>query len=435
MAGAHHTRSPASALDDVRAALQSAGHSIRPRGSDAFMASCPLHTDHSPSLSVTWRENTGAGRSGGAVLLHCFSCQAPAADIAAVLGLRVADLFDNPAPPAGHCASVGPGRPPTQRKPTRAGTKGPLPARITITRDRAQHVWRRVRVYTYTTIDGTPVQQVIRQECGCNGQQHKRFQQRYRDGRQWMYRKPQGFTPVLYRPTAMRAAATTGEWIWITEGEKDADTLTTLGRLATTNAQGAANFPDQLVARFHGLKVAIVTDRDLAGYQRAINLYQQQQRVAAQIAVLLPGLEADKTDVTDHVEARLWRADEPFGGLVEITIDDLHALALAGAARRAGDRFDVAVAEARAHQDRRGTAAGSAIAAARWRAEAADQLRTALRGLHNLQRHNSQHPSPIACAAVDTVAALCDRLETDYRHRTRRGRTPAASGSSLKDTA
>jgi DNA primase len=63
------------------------------------------------------------------------------------------------------------------------------------------------------------------------------------------------------------------EWIWITEGEKDADTLTTLGRLATTNAQGAANFPDQLVAQFQGLKVAIVTDRDLAGYQRAINLY------------------------------------------------------------------------------------------------------------------------------------------------------------------
>jgi hypothetical protein len=340
-----------------------------------------------------------------------------------------------PPRPAGHCATVRPGRPATQRTPTRAGTKGPLPARITLTRDRAQHLWRRVRVYTYTTIDGTPVQQVIRQECRCNGQPHKRFQQRYRDGRQWVYRKPEGFSPVLYRPTAMRTAATNREWIWITEGEKDADTLTTLGRLATTNAQGAANFPDQLVAQFHGLKVAIVADRDLAGYQRAIHLYQQLQRVAARVAVLLPGLEADKSDVTDHVEARLWRIDEPFGGLVEITIEDLHALAVAGAARWAGDRFDVAVTEARAHQDRRGTAAGSARAAARWRAEAADQLRTAQRALHHLQRHNSQHPSPIACAAVDTVAALYDRLETDYRHSTRRKRTPAATGYSLKDTA
>ena len=97
MASTHQLRRPGTALDDVRDALQAAGHSIRPRGPEAFMASCPLHTDHSPSLSVGWRENTRAGR-GGAVLLHCFSCQAPAADIAAALGLRLADLFDNPAP-------------------------------------------------------------------------------------------------------------------------------------------------------------------------------------------------------------------------------------------------------------------------------------------------------------------------------------------------
>jgi hypothetical protein len=347
--------------------------------------------------------------------------------------MRLADLFDNPVSPAGPGASVQHRRAAGQGKLTRrAGARGPLPARITLTRDQPEHVWRRVRVYTYTAIDGTPVQQVIRQECRCNGQPHKRFQQRYRDGRQWVYRKPKGFTPVLYRPTAMRTAATNREWIWITEGEKDADTLTTLGRLATTNAQGAANFPDQLVAQFHGLKLAIVADRDLAGYQRAINLYQQLQRSAAQIAVVLPGLEADKSDVTDHVEARLWRADEPFGGLIRITIDELHALALVATARRAGDRFDVAVAEARAHQDRRGTAAGSARAAARWLAEGADQLRAVQGGLRNLQRHNSQHPSPIACAAVDTVAALCDRLENQFRHSTRRERTAPAIGYSLK---
>ena len=182
--------------------------------------------------------------------------------------------------------------------------------------------------------------------------------------------------------------------------------------------------------------MAIVADRDLAGYRRAINLYQQLHRVAAQVAVLLPGLQADKSDVTDHVEARLWRIDEPFGGLVEVTVEDLHALALAAAARWAGDRFDAALAEARAPQrGRHGTVAGSAIASARWRAEATDQLRTAQRGLHNLQRHNSQHPSPIACAAVDTVAALYDRLENDYRHRIPHARTAAGASYSLKETA
>ena len=197
---------------------------------------------------------------------------------------------------------------------------------------------------------------------------------------------------VLYRPAALRTAATTGRWIWIAEGEKDADTLTALGRLATTNAQGAANFPDEPIAQFHGVKVAIVADRDCAGYQRARDLYRRLKGVAAEIAVLLPAVETDKSDVTEHVEARLWRSDEPFGGLLAVTSDELHALAVSAAARAAGHRFDVAVAEARAHQHRRGTVAGSARAAARWLAEAAHQLRTVQDAARNLQRHHSDHP-------------------------------------------
>ncbi|ETA89961.1 hypothetical protein O984_24865 [Mycobacterium avium 05-4293] len=81
-----------------------------------------------------------------------------------------------------------------------------------------------------------------------------------------MYRKPRDFTPVLYRPNAIQRAAKTGAWLWVTEGEKDADTLTALGRLATTNAQGAANFPAELIGAFTGLNVAIVADRDLPDF-------------------------------------------------------------------------------------------------------------------------------------------------------------------------
>ena len=130
MASAHQTRSPGTALDQVRDALEAAGHLIRPRGGEAFMASCPLHIDHSPSLSVGWRENTRTGR-GGAVLLHCFSCQAPAVDIAAALGLRLADLFDNPA------ATTGQGwtRAAHPKAARRVSGLGPLPARITAPRE------------------------------------------------------------------------------------------------------------------------------------------------------------------------------------------------------------------------------------------------------------------------------------------------------------
>lgn len=106
---AHESHCAGGSYDTVRDALQSARCLIRPRGAQALMASCPLHTDHTPSLSVTWRPSTPGGRCG-AVLLHCFSCRADAADLAAALGLRVADLFDAPlpAPTPKRCTVPGP---------------------------------------------------------------------------------------------------------------------------------------------------------------------------------------------------------------------------------------------------------------------------------------------------------------------------------------
>lgn len=428
MASTVQTRSPGTALDRVRDALVAAGHTIRPRGSEAFMASCPLHTDHSPSLSVGWRENTRAGR-GGAVLLHCFSCQAPAAEIAGALGLRLADLFDNPAPatPQGWTRTAQPKTTP------RASGLGPLPARITLPRVHVEHQWRRVRIYTYLSACGEPVQQVIREECTCTGHPHKQFRQRYRDAHRWVYRKPHGFTPTLYRPNAIQRAAITGAWVWVTEGEKDADTLTALGRIATTNAQGAANFPAELIDGFTGLHVAIVADRDLAGYQRAINLYDRLHAVAAQIVLLIPAIEADKADVTDHVNAGLWERNDPFGGFTLITPAELHSLAAAAKARWAAERFDTALQEARAHHDRRGLVPGSARNAARWLAEAADQLRAVQHTSAELQRHSSQHRSPLAHSAAHAVDSLLERLTIDYRHNSRR--PPVRPAARLKEFA
>jgi hypothetical protein len=275
----------------------------------------------------------------------------------------------------------------------------------------AQHQWRQVRVYTYTTTDGRPAQQVIRQECDCGGSTHKRFQQRYRHDRRWVYRKPAGFTAGLYRAGAIEAAAKSQAWVYITEGEKDADTLTGLGVLATTDAQGAANFPPALLAQFTGLRVAIVADRDLAGYQRATNLYEHLHNTAAQVTVLVSAVDSHKADVTDHVEAGLWKPDEPFGALVEVTISDLPALTAAAAARDAADLFAVALAEAQAHQGRQAACATSDCAAARWLTEAAHQLNTVRRSHQHLQRHTAEHPSPLAARAATTVADLLARTE------------------------
>jgi Major Facilitator Superfamily len=255
------------------------------------------------------------------------------------------------------------------------------------------------------------VQQVIRQECSCSGVPHRRFQQRYRHGRQWVYRKPEHFRPALYRPTAIQAAAEAGTWVWLTEGEKDADTLTGLGLATTTNAQGAAHFPAELLAQFEGLKVALVADRDLAGYQRAITLYQRLHGIAAHVVVLLAALDSDKADVTDHVNAGLWRPEQPFGGLVEVSIFDLQALAYGATARQTCDRFDVAIAEALAHQ----ALQDSARAAARWLTEAAQQLRAVRRAHQDLHRHANQHPSAVGAMSVTGSALVGEIVPLRYR--------------------
>lgn len=295
----------------VRHALESTGTFTRPRGPHAFMASCPLHDDTDPSLSVTWKPRPHRG--GGAVLLHCFSCGAHASQIAAAIGLRMSDLFDEPAPSRGaHLVRTQP-RPRPTPKPVAA-------------QHPSRHQWTQVRVYTYTTAHGRPVQQVIRQECACSGAIHKRFLQRYRAGRQWVWTKPADFTPVLYRAPALAAAP--DQWVWLTEGEKDADTAAHLGKLATTNAQGANNFPPELAAGLAGRDVALIVDRDRAGYQRALTLADQLDNHARRLVFLLPAITEPKADLTDHVDAGLWRSEDPFGGLIltsRAQLEQLHA--------------------------------------------------------------------------------------------------------------
>jgi hypothetical protein len=299
-------QTPGRAFDIVCAAIESSGAPIRSRGEHALMTSCPLHPDTNPSLSVTWKPRT---HTSGAVLLHCFSCGAHAATIAAAFGLRLSDLFDESAAP--HPRHVRPTPAPHPAAPPRPTTQ-------------AAHHWQRVRVYTYTTAAGAPVQHVIREECRSHRPAHKRFLQRYHDGRHWVWRKPEGFTPVLYRAPAL-AAAGGDQWVWLTEGEKDADTAAALGRLSTTNAQGAHSFPPALTAELAGRNIAILIDRDPAGYRRGLHLHDLLRERARRCVLLLPGITAPKADLTDHVEAGLWQPAHIFGGLIEGSRDELEA--------------------------------------------------------------------------------------------------------------
>lgn len=303
-------------LDTVRQALENHGACTRDRNPEAFMASCPLHDDANPSLSVTWKARPH--RNGGVVLMHCFSCQAGAADIAAALGLRMAHLFDEPADPS---AARAPRPAQPRRRPPH-----PVQART----PEKKHPWKKIRVYTYTTAAGAPVLQVIRQECDCDAKpgRHKRFLQRYRHGRQWEWKKPESFSPVLYRAREL-GRADAKDWVWLTEGEKDAESVARHGIIATTNPSGAGAFPAELADQLAGRRVAIVVDRDRAGYQRGLTLHGLLVDTAVEIRVLLPAVTQHKADLTDHVTAGLWDASDPCGGLIETSVAELEYLAQA----------------------------------------------------------------------------------------------------------
>ena len=264
------------------------------------------------------------------------------------------------------------------------------------------------------------MQQVIREECTCTGHPHKRFRQRYRDARQWVYRKPHGFTPVLYRPNAIQSAAKTGAWIWVTEGEKDADTLTALVAWPPPTPKGPPTSPPNWSTPSPDCNVAIVADRDLAGYQRAINLHERLHASAAQVVVLMPRLDIDKADVTDHVNAGLWDRADPFGGFTVIT-PDRAARHWPPPRRPAGPptASTSPYGKPAPTTPRRGIVPGSARNAARWLAEAAEQLRAVQRTHQDLQ-------PPHQPAALTNVA----RRRSRRRSRFSSG-SPPTTGATL----
>lgn len=153
--------------------------------------------------------------------------------------------------------------------------------------------------------------------------------------------------------------------------------------------------------------------------------------------MLLAALEADKADLTDHVEAGLWKPAQPFGGLVEVTPADLDALALAAAAAQAGQRFTIAIAEMLAYRARRESAPAGAHAAARWLAEAGRHLGIVNNVHHELQRHARAHPTAAVGQAVSAATTLRLCIEESYRRYSNNGAAAASSAtvSELNESA
>ncbi|MCO8127254.1 AAA family ATPase [Acidimicrobiia bacterium EGI L10123] len=233
------------ALDAVLERLAARGSNAKQSGTE-WMASCPAHDDHTPSLSLS----TG---TDGSVLLHCHA----GCDTAAVLerlGLELRDLFG------------------TQAVPTSA-----------------------VASYEYLDEDGELLYVVERMA-------PKRFRQKRPVGTEWVY-KLNDVQRVPYRLRELLQAQRDGLPVYVVEGEKDVDALRAVGVAATCNSGGAGKWDAGFARWFHGAQVIVIPDNDDVGRRHAKDVADSLSKVAASVEIRELDGVPPKGDVSDWLTA------------------------------------------------------------------------------------------------------------------------------------
>ena len=214
---------------------------VKGRGNN-FTARCPAHEDGVSSLSI--------GVADDKLLVKCHAgCET--VDVLARLELKMSDLFLNG------------GGPKAERKPLQ---------------DREIET-----VYHYADADGRPLFEVVRFR-------PKGFAQR-RPGGEWGLG---GLEPVLYHLPEVKAAVLYGDPVFVVEGEKDADNLIGLGKVATTSPMGAGKWRPQYSEVLTGARVVVIPDNDKAGREHAAQIAAGIVDLALSVKVLeLPGSAKD----------------------------------------------------------------------------------------------------------------------------------------------
>ncbi len=218
---------------------------------DNFTCRCPGHEDHENSLSVKVTEK-------GIVLMNCHAgCKLE--DILTPLELKPCDLFQ---------VKVDPHEKPKKQFDC---------------------------AYDYAGETGKLLFQVVRWK-------PKGFSQRRPDPNKpngWVW-SLNGVDRVLYRLPDVLAAKEAGRTVYLCEGEKDVNNLTSaFGVCATTNAGGVAKWSATDAATLTGANVVILPDNDKAGIAGA---WKRHDSIPGSVIVLLPDLPA-KGDVSDWLAA------------------------------------------------------------------------------------------------------------------------------------
>jgi 5S rRNA maturation endonuclease (ribonuclease M5) len=218
-----------------------------------YLVHCPAHDDQHQSLEL-------ADGAKGVVLICRVGCEQD----------RVVDLI---------CTQAGITR-----------------AALFYEPQRTQEPQRIVATYDYCDAQGALRFQAVRYE-------PKAFRQRRPNGHGGWLWNLDGIEPMLYRLPEILDAVRAGYVVYLVEGEKDVETLRTMGLVATCNPMGAGKWRAAYNEPLRGADVVILPDNDEPGRKHAQQVAQALHGIAASIKVVeLPNVP-EKGDVSDWVAA------------------------------------------------------------------------------------------------------------------------------------
>ena len=258
----------------IMEALQTADKKIITKSTGKAVTQCPAHDDGTPSLSVTWTD--------GKTLLKCFA-GCTTGNIVEALNLQLPDLWDEQTVFRGFESMTGYqlllNQLPTMNEPQSSVTT--IPVEYIYLNENWEPVGKKIRL---TDTDG-----------------RKTFRQQRYDNGQWLPGL-NGVDLPLYNTPFIETLKGTTEYLYIVEGEKDAETIMALGDIATTMPNGAGSWNQRYTDQLQGINgVYLIADNDEPGLKHATTVKDALETAGIAVALLLP---ADGyKDITDHINA------------------------------------------------------------------------------------------------------------------------------------
>jgi hypothetical protein len=249
-----------------------------------YMAICPSHPDNNPSLSIGYKDGDGK-----TVIFCQQGCKTE--DVLNSKSLKLSDLFDEPL-----------------KKNELSQTKKQEKYIYVDENNQVKHTSVRyykgnVKKFFQERINskGEWLSSLSKGNYGFN-EIYKKWEP-VKDGKS--YSKTQYFDKIektyLYRLPELIQAVIQEKQIYIVEGEKDVETLYSLGLVATCNPMGANKWKEHYNQFFNNANVVIIADNDITGQKHAIEVYNHIKDVAKSVKVAC--IEGNKKgyDVSDFI--------------------------------------------------------------------------------------------------------------------------------------